>query len=77
MFVQRDMQYGDPFYFWYGENLFTEDYADLLTSPKEASFFNYVEEHGPLSFIDTFNISIISLSSKSLFPENWISFNLY
>ena len=43
MFLQRDMQYGDPFYIWYGENLFTEDYADLLTSRIYWSLFSYVE----------------------------------
>ena len=66
MFVQRDMQYGDPFYVWYGENLFTQDYADLLSSPSDASFFNYVEEHGPLSFIDTFVLQGISNLSNGL-----------
>ena len=66
MFVQRDMQYGDPFYVWYGENLFTQDYADLLSSPSDASFFNYIEEHGPLSFIDTFVLQGISNLSNGL-----------
>ena len=66
MFVQRDMQYGDPFYVWYGENLFTQDYADLLSSPNDASFFNYVEEHGPLSFINTFVLQGISKLSNGL-----------
>ena len=66
MFVQRDMQYDDPFYVWYGENLFTQDYADLLSSPSDASFFNYIEEHGPLSFIDTFVLQGISNLSNGL-----------
>jgi hypothetical protein len=66
MFLQRDMQYGDPFYIWYGENLFVEDYADLLTSTNDSSFFSYVEEHGIFSFIDKFVIKGVSNLSNGL-----------
>ena len=66
MFVQRDMQYGDPFYIWWGETLFTENYATVQTSPDDASLFDYVEEHGALSFIDKFVIKGISNLSNGL-----------
>ena len=66
MFVQRDMQYGDPFYIWWGETLFAENYATLQTSPDDASLFDYVEEHGTLSFIDTFVLQGISNLSNGL-----------
>ena len=46
MFLQRDMQYGDPFYIWFGEHFFTDNYANIQTSPNDASFLSYVEEHG-------------------------------
>lgn len=66
MFIQRDIQYGDPFYIWYGETLFTENYATVQTSPDDASLFDYVEEHGILSFIDKFVIKGISNLSNAL-----------
>ena len=66
MFLQRDMQYGDPFYIWYGENLFAEDYSELLTSTNDSSFFSYVEEHGIFSFIDKFVIKGVSNLSNAL-----------
>ncbi len=66
MFLQRDMQYGDPFYIWYGEHFFTENYANLQTSPNDASSFSYVEEYGIFSFIDKFVIKGISNLSNGL-----------
>ena len=66
MFLQRDMQYGDPFYVWYGQTLFTENYASIQTSPTDASFFSYVEEHGIFSFIDKFVIKGVSNLSNGL-----------
>ena len=66
MFLQRDMQYGDPFYIWYGEHFFTENYANLQTSPNDASSFSYVEEHGIFSFIDKFVIKGVSNLSNAL-----------
>ena len=66
MFLQRDMQYGDPFYIWYGENFFAEDYSELLTNTNDSSFFSYVEEYGIFSFIDKFVIKGISNLSNAL-----------
>ena len=66
MFVERYVQYDDPFYVWYGETLFAEDYASLLTSPKDATLFNYIEERGILSFIDSFVLKGISNLSIGL-----------
>ena len=66
MFLQRDMQYGDPFYIWFGEHFFTENYANIQTSPNEASSFSYVEEHGIFSFIDKFVIKGVSNLSNAL-----------
>ena len=66
MFLQRDMQYGDPFYIRYGENFFAEDYSELLTNTNDSSFFSYVEEYGIFSFIDKFVIKGISNLSNAL-----------
>ena len=46
--------------------LFTENYASIQTSPTDASFFSYVEEHGIFSFIDKFVIKGVSNLSNGL-----------
>lgn len=57
MFVQRYLQYDDPFYVWYGSTLFSEDYGELVTSPENASLWDYFENHSVISFIDRFIIT--------------------
>ena len=67
MFLQRDMQYGDPFYIWYGENFFAEDYSELLTIIIDSGvILNKFEEYGIFSFIDKFVIKGISNLSNAL-----------
>ena len=52
MFIQRDIQFDDPFYVWYGTTILSDDYAELLTSPEEAEITDFVEEHGVLGFME-------------------------
>ena len=52
MFIQRDIQFDDPFYVWYGGTILSDDYAELLTSPEEAEITDFVEEHGILGLMD-------------------------
>ena len=52
MFIQRDIQFDDPFYVWYGTTILSDDYAELLTSPEEAEITDFVEEHGVLGLME-------------------------
>lgn len=72
MFIQRDIQYGDPFYVWYGETLFSENYGILVTSPDNASVNKYLEENNFISFLDRFIVqgafNIVENLVKISFP---------
>lgn len=57
MFVQRNAQYGDPFYVWYETTLFADDYGTLLTSPSNSSALDYVQKNDPISFLDRFIVN--------------------
>ena len=50
MFIQRDLQFDDPFYVWYSGTILSDDYAELLTSPEEAEITDFVE--GYVVFLD-------------------------
>lgn len=70
MFVQRNAQYGNPFYVWYETTLFADDYGTLLTSPSNSSALDYVQKNDPISFLDRFIVNgftnlIITLSKIS------------
>lgn len=77
MLIQRNNQFGDPFYFWFNERIFTGNYETLMSSNVEnQSAFNYIEEHGFASFIQNFVLNgIFNLGvqlSKLLFPYLFI-----
>lgn len=54
MFVQRHIQYDDPFYVWYNTTLFAENYGTLVTSPDDASIQDYFKQNDTYSFLDRF-----------------------
>ena len=54
MFVQRYIQFGDPFYIWYNNTLFADNYGTLVTNPTDASISGYLQKEGIFSFIDRF-----------------------
>ena len=72
MFIQRDIQYDDPFYIWYNDSLFAENYGSLVTTPNNASIEGYFEQNDLFSFLDRFIFQGISNLSeifvKILFP---------
>ena len=71
-FIQREQQFDDPFYFWYEENLFTEDYATLLSQPEQGTAGEFIEEYGSLAFFNDFILTglynIFSILPRILFP---------
>ena len=52
LFVQRYVQFDDPFYVWYSATILSDDYADLLTTPEDAGITDFVEKHGILGLMD-------------------------
>ena len=51
LFIQRDLQFDDPFYVWYSGNIFADDYTELMTA-ENSGITNFVEKHGVLGLMD-------------------------
>ena len=52
LFIQRDLQFDDPFYIWYGGTILTDDYAELLTGQEDVRITDFVEKHGIVGLMD-------------------------
>ena len=62
IFIQRYEQFGDPFYVWYNEIIFSDNYSQLLTSPENAGKLEYfVEKHGILGLMDRLASGLMNL----------------
>ena len=75
MLMQRYNQYGNPFHFWYDQNIFTGDYEKIVsvnTETTNTSALDYIQKNGILSFIHTFILTgfynILHTEAKILFP---------
>lgn len=70
IFIIGADQHGDPFYFYYNENLFVNDY--YTTSISESLAPNFIDEKVPIEFIPQFILAgfynILYLFSRILFP---------
>nr|AIF20311.1 hypothetical protein [uncultured marine thaumarchaeote KM3_89_C12] len=51
LFIQRYVQFDDPFYIYYGEKIFVDDYAGIFTD-KNSGVINLIENDGILGLID-------------------------
>jgi len=51
LFIQRDLQFDDPFYVWYSGNIFADNYTELMTA-ENSGIINFVEKHGVLGLMD-------------------------
>lgn len=57
--IQRYVQYDDPFYFYYGQNLFVDEYSQLGIHDEindDATVGGYIEHYGFLQFFQRFII---------------------
>jgi hypothetical protein len=52
LFIQRYIQFDDPFYVWYSGTILADDYSGLLTSPEDTGITDFVEKHGILGLMD-------------------------
>ena len=75
LFIQRDLQFDDPFYVWYGGTILADNYAELLTNPEDAGITNFVEKHGVLGLMDRLANGLTNLFSilfRILYPYLFI-----
>lgn len=75
MFIQRDLQFDDPFYVWYGGTILSENDAELYTNPEDKGITNFVEEHGILGLMDRLANGLANLFnslSRIMFPYLFI-----
>ena len=75
LFIQRDLQFDDPFYVWWGGTMFTDDYSEVLTSPEDAEITDFVEKYGILGLIDRFANGLTNLFNvlfRILYPYLFI-----
>jgi len=52
LFIERYIQFDDPFYVWQSGTIFSENYAELLTTPENGGVVDFVEKHGILGLMD-------------------------
>jgi len=69
MLIQRDLQFGDPLYFWYNDKIFLDSYDMLVSSNAQnnGSALNYIEKNGIFSFTERFISQGIANSIEILF----------
>lgn len=61
LFVQRQLQFDDPFYVWYSQTIFSDSYAELLTNPDDSGFENFISNYGAVGLIDRLANGFINL----------------
>ena len=75
LFIQRDLQFDDPFYVWYGGTIFAEDYTEIMTTPQDAGITDFVEKYGVLGLMDRLTNGLTNLFSvlfRILYPYLFI-----
>ena len=75
LFIQRDLQFDDPFYVWFSGSILADDYAEMLTSPEDAGITDFVEKHGILGLMDRYVNGLANLFNvlfRILYPYLFI-----
>ena len=70
IFVQRDIQFDDPFYVWYTGTIFADNYAGIF-SQEDPGIINFVEEYGISGLTDRLVNGLANLFNvlfRILFP---------
>jgi len=60
LFVQRYLQFDDPFYVWYSGTILSDDYAELLTTENKG-IGDFVEKHGILGLMDKLSTGLVNV----------------
>ena len=75
LFVQRSVQYDDPFYVWYSGTIFADDLTELVAGQKDSGVIGFVETHGILGLLDRLAsgfVNIFDTLSRISFPYLFI-----
>jgi len=76
--IQRENQFDDPFYFYYNDHLFVDDYATEGLQRPNNSALDFVEKNGTFEFLNTFLINgagnVIEQTLRLSFPYILILF---
>ena len=75
LFIQRDLQFDDPFYVWWGGTILAENYSEHLTSPEDAGITDFVKKHGILGLMDRYVNGLTNLFNvlfRILYPYLFI-----
>jgi len=71
IFIQRDLQFDDPFYFWYNDTILLDNYTELLSNPKmndEAGTIPEIQSQGILEKIPNGILNLFTGISRISFP---------
>jgi hypothetical protein len=60
LFVQRYLQFDDPFYVWYSGTILSDGYAELLTTENKG-IGDFVEKHGILGLMDRLSTGLVNV----------------
>ena len=75
LFIQRDLQFDDPFYVWWGGTILAENFSEHLISPEDAGITDFVEKHGILGLMDRYVNGLANLFNvlfRILYPYLFI-----
>ena len=75
LFIQRDIQFDDPFYVWQSGTILSESYTELLTTPENVGLADFVEKHGVLGLLDRLAHGLVNLFNtliRILYPYLFI-----
>ena len=75
LFIQRDLQFDDPFYVWWGGTILAENFSEHLISPEDAGITDFVEKHGVLGLMDRYVNGLANLFNvlfRILYPYLFI-----
>ena len=75
LFIQRDLQFDDPFYVWWGGTILAENFSSIHVSPEDAGITDFVEKHGILGLMDRYVNGLANLFNvlfRILYPYLFI-----
>jgi len=75
LFIQRDLQFDDPFYVWWGGTILAENFSSIHVSPEDAGITDFVEKHGILGLMDRYVNGLTNLFNvlfRILYPYLFI-----
>ena len=64
LFIQRDLQFEDPFYVWYSQTIFSDSYGEMLVHSEDAGVSDLVKNYGASGLIDRVAQGFVNLFTQ-------------